>query len=226
MAEDEAGRRNLAKHQNELRVIVRCHLIPAFGSRHIHLITTSLLEEYMWVKFKGVDYDGVSLPVSGRASQEAALGSDSFASGYQTLRQIFAFAQDNHLLSNEQPNPVSAVNFRQLRNGPANRQKDKVLEKSQVVDLLEAATDEWEELLYRLMAQMGLRIGEAVALKAEVTTTLRPRFLGFAEPSVVIRITPERRLKRVRGPTWSFLTTKRRPTQVSGRSKSPVNSTS
>jgi integrase len=153
--------------KNELRIIVECHLIPAMGSWDIHLIQTSDLEEYMWAKTSGLDYNGNYLPVEGGATGKP-LSAAFVRKHMQTLKQIFAFAQHNNLLSNQRPNPVANVNTKQLRNRTTNRsvRTDRILERTQILALVAAAPDDWEKLLYRLMAQMGLRIGEAVALKA------------------------------------------------------------
>ncbi len=154
--------------KNELRIIVEDHLIPAFGSRHVSEIQPKLINEFVSAKLTGLDYDGDVVPVKGGAKSKPQSVSYT-RKQIQVMRSIFEFGRENGLLASSRPNPAGKVDVRAIngRSSSDGISLQSLLEGQQLKALFSAASDPWEELLYRLMAQLGLRIGEALALKEE-----------------------------------------------------------
>lgn len=152
--------------KNELRILVDGHLIPAFNSKDIHKIRPMDIQEFMSAKLNGRDSDGNNLPVGGGV-KTAKLSASYVRKLMQTMDQIFSFAQVNGFFANSQPNPVRLVDQNDLRpsqNKTTRPNAEKVLSRAQIKELFDAAQEDWEELLYRLMVQLGLRVGEAFVL--------------------------------------------------------------
>lgn len=177
--------------KNELRIIIEDHLIPAFGSWPAREIQPKLINEFVSAKLIGRDYEGDVLPVKGGAKTRPQSVSYT-RKQIQVMRSVFEFARENSMVPLSHNNPAAKVDVKAISGRSPNGRvsRESIFEQEQLRALFAAAKDPWEELLYRLMAQLGLRIGEALALRAEdydpksSTLTIRrtqrrnPRVLG------------------------------------------------
>ncbi len=146
--------------KDKYRVALDCHLIPAFRFDPVRTITPELIETYADLKRTLAPTEEGALPVEGEvaSSRGKPLKRTAIQQQLSTLNQFFRWAVREKIA---ETNPLDQV---EIRWGRRKTKAKKILEREEVEDLVESARPGKGQLMILLLAGLGLRIGELLAL--------------------------------------------------------------
>lgn len=139
------------KTDEMFETIIRCHLIPHFGSSYLYEMTVSKIREYRNGKLAG----DTALAVAGRASHQP-LSPQTVTHHLSVLRQIFKFAMVSDLTDK---NPADLVDMPSIKRKPI-----EPLTPDEVKKII-SNTQPGYKTLVLLLVSTGLRISEATGLR-------------------------------------------------------------
>ena len=150
------------------RIALDRHLLPVFGENYLHqMLDATMYEDYVTAKLRNQSLKtGEPLPV-GTADDETEpepstpLAPSTISHHLAVLSMIFDFAVAR---TKVELNPIKSVSRKPLSSSISNIERVEPFEREEVEALLAACSGEDKFLIYTLY-QLGMRIGEAFALK-------------------------------------------------------------
>lgn len=154
-----AGNPKLSPRTVEIdKIALDCHLRPAFGMDRLDEIDADAIDQYKDAKLAGVHpVSREPLPVAGKGHAGKPLSPRSVNQHLSVLSQVFKHAQRRYGIDH---NPVRLVD-----RVPEEAELVEPLERDQVRALIAAIEDEGYRMLVSTLARLGLRLGEALALR-------------------------------------------------------------
>lgn len=152
---------------SQWRIALDRHLLPVFGKNFLHqMLDATMYEDYATAKLSNRSLKtGEPLPV-GSADEDAEpkpsepLAASTISHHLTILSMIFDFAVSRNKV---ELNPIKSVSRSTLQ--AANFSQADAFERAEVEALLAATEKDEDEFLIFTMARLGLRIGEAFALR-------------------------------------------------------------
>jgi integrase len=140
------------------KIALDCHLRPAFGMDRLDEIDADAIDQYKDAKLAGVHpVSREPLPVAGKGRAGKPMSPRSVNQHLSVLSQVFRHAQRRHGIEH---NPARLVD--RVKEEP---ELVEPLERDQVRALIAAIEDEGYRMLVSTLARLGLRLGEALALR-------------------------------------------------------------
>jgi integrase len=149
--------------KDKYRVALDCHLIPAFGNDPMKDLTPSDIETYIERKLTRAPGEKGAPPVRGKVAAERSEGLKRTAVKQQlsTLKRLCTWSVREGFINT---NPMDSVDYYWAKKSPEEKQ---VLEREEVRAIVKGATSDKDRLMILLLAGLGLRIGELLALRIE-----------------------------------------------------------